>query len=222
MRFQDMKICLAVFIVAVFAVVLPTDAAASAPALKPADFYKDGVDVSKYLVSEKLDGIRAYWDCEKLISRQGNVFAAPHWFTDGFPPEPMDGELWAGRNSFEETSSIVRRKQPHSGWRKIKYMVFDLPGHGGEFQKRYKRLKEIIAKSESPYLGKVKQSGVRSVSKLMARLDGVTKAGGEGLMLQKKDSFYKTAVGGDLLKLKKFYDDEAIVVAHNPGKGKFK
>ena len=36
-------------------------------------------------VSEKLDGVRAYWDGERLRSRKGNRINAPPWFVAHFP-----------------------------------------------------------------------------------------------------------------------------------------
>jgi len=192
------------------------------PHIMSGTVYKDGVNVAEYLVSEKLDGVRAYWDGEKLVSRSGNTFSAPDWFTADFPPEPMDGELWIGRNSFEQTVSTVRRNSPHDGWRKVKYMVFDLPAHKGDFDKRYKHLKKIVAKSASRYLKPVRQFRVKSAKNLEKELDRVTKAGGEGLILHKRKSFYQKGKSRNVLKLKKFYDAEAVVIRHNPGKGKFR
>jgi len=46
-------------------------------------------DVTGWIMSEKLDGVRAIWTGEKLISRNGNEFAAPGWFTAGLPAEVM-------------------------------------------------------------------------------------------------------------------------------------
>ncbi|QMU56167.1 MAG: DNA ligase [Candidatus Mycalebacterium zealandia] len=210
----------AVFILTAFAAVPPVFAVPHDFAL--ANPYGKNVDVSKYLVSEKLDGVRAYWDGKRLISRGGNVFAAPFWFTQGFPSEPMDGELWGGRNSFEKTSSIVMRDKPHPRWKKIKYMVFDLPAHKGEFRKRDKALKKLVRSADSPYLEKVRQFNVRDKRELRRKLKEITKNGGEGLILRRKDSPHRSGRSDDLLKFKLFYDAEAVVIAHNPGRGRFK
>ena len=67
-------------------------------------------DVRGWLMSEKLDGVRAYWDGQKLISRGGKIFSAPAWFIKDFPPFALDGELWSKRRDFENIVSIVRRK----------------------------------------------------------------------------------------------------------------
>jgi len=45
-------------------------------------------------MSEKLDGVRAYWDGKQFLSRQGNLYHAPAWFTEHLPAVPLDGELW--------------------------------------------------------------------------------------------------------------------------------
>jgi DNA ligase-1 len=70
--------------------------------------YKDDQNVTGWYMSEKLDGVRAFWDGEKLISRGGNIFNAPAFFTEGFPDHKLDGELWSKRGEFDRISSIVR------------------------------------------------------------------------------------------------------------------
>ena len=198
---------------------------AGAAQAQAADFalatkYGGGVNLDDYWVSEKFDGVRARWDGTRLISRGGNAFAAPAWFTDGFPATPLDGELWVGRGRFAETVSIVTRATPHEGWRKVRYRVFDLPS-AKTFERRLRELRAVVAAAASPYLALVRQHKVRDHAALMAKLDAVTDAGGEGLMLRRARSRYRGGRSADLLKLKKFDDAEARVVAHNPGKGKF-
>lgn len=182
--------------------------------------YSGGIDLSQYWVSEKFDGVRARWNGERLISRGGNAFAAPPWFTAGFPPTPLDGELWAGRGLFSETASIVTRAAPHEGWRRVRYMVFDLPAPG-VFNERLQRLRALAATATSPYMEVVQQRKVSGHAALMETLNAITAAGGEGLMLRDGQSRYRGGRSAGLLKLKKFDDAEARVIAHHPGKGKF-
>ena len=48
-------------------------------------------------MSEKLDGVRAYWDGKTFYSRLGNEFIAPSWFIKNFPSHmTLDGELFGG------------------------------------------------------------------------------------------------------------------------------
>ena len=191
------------------------------PPLLLAKPYTDDIDVRDYWVSEKLDGVRAYWDGRRLLSRRGNVFQAPAWFTKGFPPHPLDGELWLGRGAFEATLSAVRKQRPVAAeWRQLSYQVFELPGAAGDFSQRLARLERIVAAVNSPYLKLIPQQRFANQAALQEKLDEVVAGGGEGLMLHRADSLYETGRGNALLKLKTYEDAEAVVIAHLPGKGR--
>lgn len=191
------------------------------PDIMLADTYGSNIDVTQYWISEKLDGVRARWNGTNLISRGGLVFAAPNWFTEGFPPISLDGELWIERNRYEEVSSIVRKQQPHEGWRSIRFMIFDLPMHGGSFNDRVNAMRKINLQNASPYLKIIVQWQVSSELELKQRLESVIHQRGEGLMLHHKTARYASGRSQDLLKLKPFADAEATVIGYRPGKGKY-
>ncbi len=191
------------------------------PDIMLAKIYERGIDVTQYWVSEKLDGVRARWDGTQLISRGGLIFATPDWFTQGFPPNPLDGELWTERSQYENVSSIVRKHQPHKGWRSVRLMVFDLPAHGGMFDERVQAMKQIVLQTKSPYLGVIEQWRVGNENELKQRLQSVIDRGGEGLMLHRNTARYASGRSHDLLKLKPFSDAEATVIGYRPGKGKY-
>ena len=199
-----------------------TSAAADKPALLLAEKYRQDqdIDLAAYWISEKLDGVRAFWDGDRLMSRGGNAFAAPAWFTAGFPPLALDGELWVGRGRFEETVSIVSRHKPHDGWRRVRYMVFDVPETPGTFDQRLQTMRAAVASSPSAFLAVIPQTRVADHQALLEKLETVVGEGGEGLMLHRGDSRYRSGRSTDLLKLKKFDDAEGIVIAHNPGRGR--
>lgn len=195
---------------------------ADAPGLLLAKVYSDQEDLAQWWVSEKLDGVRAYWDGRHLISRQGNRFAAPAWFTAGFPDTPLDGELWMGRGTFDELSGTVRQQTPDDAqWRKVRYMVFDMPVPDLTFDERLARLTQLITEQGIDQLQLVKQYKVNNEQALMDDLEQVVARGGEGLMLHRGTSRYRAARSDDLLKLKTYEDAEAVVIAHLPGKGKY-
>ncbi|WP_439135094.1 DNA ligase [Pseudomaricurvus sp.] len=194
---------------------------ADSPDLLLARSYQSGIDVQEFWVSEKYDGFRAYWDGKQLITRQGNVYAAPLWFTEHFPKTPMDGELWVGRQGFETVASIVRQKTPHDGWRRVIYKVFDLPAAAGSFDQRLPLLQTIIAEAEVPWLQAVEQWRVASEEELYQQLETIVTEGAEGLMLHRGNSLYRAGRHDDLIKLKQSQDAEASVVGYRPGKGKY-
>lgn len=186
-----------------------------------ANVYQRGVSLSDYWLSEKYDGLRGFWDGQRLLTRGGEVIAVPAWFTAGWPAQPMDGELWIGRGHFEETLSTVRRQTPlDEAWQRIHFMVFDLPAHPGRFTERIRAYQTLVRQLNQPWVQAVVQERVASHAELMARLGRVVKAGGEGLMLHRGDSLYRAERNDDLLKVKPHEDAEARVLQQLPGQGR--
>ncbi|UCV27222.1 DNA ligase [Ferribacterium limneticum] len=192
------------------------------PAILLANVYREQVDVSRYLVSEKLDGVRAIWDGQVLRFRSGKTIHAPDWFIAGLPEQALDGELWIARGQFERVSGIVRREVPdEAGWREVRYMIFELPGAPGTFSERAERIRRLVHQANVPWLREIEQFSVANRTSLKKHLDEVVKGGGEGLMLHLADAAYETGRSDVLLKLKPWQDAEAVVVAHQAGKGRF-
>ncbi|WP_346350664.1 DNA ligase [Oceanimonas sp. AH20CE76] len=197
-------------------------ALADAPPLQLASEYAPHYNPADFLVSEKLDGVRAYWNGRELMSRAGNVFAVPGWFIEGFPDTPLDGELWLGRGRFAELSAAVRRFEPQDEeWRRIRFMVFDTPDSKRPFEQRSEQLKQQIASLNVPWLQWVTQQRVSDAAALAALLDEINAQGGEGLMLHHRQALYTAGRNQNLLKLKQFQDAEATVLAYLPGQGKY-
>lgn len=196
-------------------------AVASAPLLMHARLWHEGDDPKAYLVSEKLDGVRAFWDGQTLRFRSGLPMAAPGWFTAALPKTALDGELWLGRGRFDELSGIVRHQVPvDADWRSVQYMVFDLPGAAGGFSERVQRLTALVAEVQKPWLRTVAQQHVPNAAALHTLLRATIKGGGEGLVLHHANALWSPGRSDALLKLKLQPDEEARVVAHLPGKGR--
>jgi DNA ligase-1 len=115
-------------------------------------------NISGWVMSEKLDGIRAYWNGKNLISRGGNIIHAPKWFTKNYPKFEIDGELWSKRKDFENISSIVRDKIPSIKWKEIKHYIFEVPNARGTFFERLKKVKPY----ESNFIKIIKQIKIKN------------------------------------------------------------
>ncbi len=203
------------------ALTTPQAWAADAPALLLANVYRPGMRLADYWVSEKYDGVRGYWDGHTLRTRGGETVAAPAWFTANWPNTPMDGELWAGRGRFSHAQSTVRQQQPDdAAWREMRFMVFDLPAHGGTFDQRLPALNQLVESLNQPWVQAVPQQRVASDAALQKLLLRTVRAGGEGLMLHRGASMYRAGRSDDLIKVKTHEDAEAKVVAHLPGQGR--
>ena len=199
----------------------PLLAATSIPLLL-AETEQGQSDVSLFLVSEKLDGVRAYWDGKALRTRNGNAINAPQWFTEGFPNRALDGELWIGRGQFDALSGAVRRQMPDdTDWRQIRYLVFELPDAPGTFRERNQLLKNEVERANVQWLRVVEQFEIADRKALDLKLAEILKLGGEGLMLHRADATYSTGRSDVLLKMKLWRDAEAEVVGHQAGKGKY-
>lgn len=153
-----------------------------------------GKNVTGALVSEKYDGIQAVWTGRRLETKTGNRIHAPEFWLEGLPARPLKGELWLGRDMFDETLSIVTRKAPDERWRKIRYMVFQ--GY-----------------AETKYAKPVRRFRVNSKRFLNRFYSAVLKRNGEGIIIEFPD--------GTIEKHKPVKDDDGIVVAVETGTGNF-
>jgi DNA ligase 1 len=182
--------------------------------------YREQADVTGWLMSEKLDGVRGYWDGKQLLSKNGNVFHPPAEFTGGLPPFPVEGEIWGGRGSFEQTVAVVKRLQPHNGWLQLKLAIFDVPEAPGGFTQRIAKAKEWFAAHPSAYAFVIPQTRVGDAADLQEQLAQIEQLGGEGLIVRLPDGLYNAGRSTEILKIKNYEDAEAMVVAHLPGKGR--
>lgn len=184
--------------------------------------YEGDINVSNYLVSEKLDGIRARWTGTELVTRNGNPIISPVWFTEGWPDDPLDGELWTTRGDFERIASIVLSETPDTRWQHVSMMVFDMPLANIPFEQRLTLMAGLIHRTPNPSLTLIPQFEVASTEALDIKLEKVIAAGGEGLMLHHKKALYQDGRSTQLLKAKRYQDAEAMVIGYSPGKGKYK
>jgi len=208
-------------------------AIADKPELMQAKVYSvdQSIDLAQYWVSEKYDGVRAYWDGKRLLTRRGNTIHAPDWFIADFPEYPMDGELWAGRENFEFVSGLIRKKPALDGksniekfdkeWQSVSYMVFDLPEQNRPFDDRNEFMQCALPELGISWLKPAPQIKFKSEEALLDYLNKLVTAGAEGLMLHNGSAYYAAKRTGDLLKLKPTLDSEAIVIGYTSGKGKY-
>ena len=190
-------------------------------ALMLATHWQDNLDPSEFLVSEKLDGVRAFWDGQTLRFRSGRRIAAPAWFTQALPPTPLDGELWMGRRRFDDISATVRRKVPRDAeWHGLTYRIFDLPGQTGSFAERVAQMGPLLEAVGVPWLQALAQQSGSDRAGLQRQLKQLVQEGGEGLVLHLAAARWQSGRSDALRKLKLQPDEEGRVVAVQLGKGR--
>ncbi len=183
--------------------------------------WQKAADPGGWWMSEKFDGVRGYWDGQRMFTRQGEAIAIPDRLRTALPDFPLDGELWIGRGRFQETLATVRDAQPGAGWESVQYLVFDAPAHPGPFEARLARVEAWLREHPSAHVRVVEQVRCTGRPHLAAFLAEVERQGGEGVMLRAPGSPYTAGRSEHLRKHKSFDDTEAVVRGYNPGKGKY-
>jgi DNA ligase-1 len=183
---------------------------------------EEAQDPTGWWMSEKLDGVRAYWDGKQFLSRNNNIFYAPEWFAEGLPPHPLDGELWVARKKFDFTSGLVRQQSKSNDWKQVQYVIFDAPDVNGPFEERLQFLTDGIRSWRTAYAAIHAHIVCTGVHHLVSELDRINQLGGEGLMLRQPGSAYERTRSTTLLKVKTFLDAEAIVMGYEAGAGRHK
>lgn len=181
--------------------------------------YKDQ-PIEGWVMSEKLDGVRGFWDGKQLLSRQGLPLTPPDYFIKNFPPFAIDGELFSERGKFEEISATVRSASP-KGWYKLKLHVFDVPNAEGDLFARLSVLARYLQENPTPYIQIIEQIPVKDKTHLHAFFTQIQQLGGEGVVVRNPNSPYIHGRSAQILKLKAVDDEECVVVAHHKGRGKY-
>ncbi len=199
-----------------FVFFLPLLLQAEKPNLLLLKVYKDQ-NITGWVMSEKLDGIRAYWDGTYLIIRGGKKIYAPQWFTKNYPPFEIDGELWSKRGDVENISSIVRDKNLSEHGREIKHYIFEVPNAQGGLIKRLEKVK--------PYEGKTikitKKIPIKDKMHLKHFLEEIEAKGREGSVARDPKSPYINKRTSKALKVRTFLYAECKVLGYTKGKGKY-
>lgn len=178
--------------------------------------YKENLsNIDGWFMSEKLDGVRAYWNGKELLSKNGNKIFAPSWFTKDFPPFPLDGELWTKRDDFENIQSIVLSQNSSKRWETISYNIFEVPNIKGDFRARLHFLETYLTKNPNKYIKIVPQKVCKNKDELNLYLQELISIKAEGVILKNPNTLYEVGRSKNYLKVKNFLDDEGLVVGHN-------
>ena len=145
-----------------------------------------------------MDGVRAYWDGKRLLSRNVKKFSVPSHFKSELPSLPLDGELWMGRGTFEELISNINLKKL-GNWNDIGYYIFDLPSSSAPYYERYNQMRQLKLPKHVHIVSSTECTGKFHLEMF---LDEILKAGGEGVIARDPHSLYASGLTSSLLKVK--------------------
>lgn len=167
----------------------------------------NGQPVAGWLMSEKFDGCRAFWDGRVLRTRTWNAIPAPAWFTARLPRDvTLDGELWLGRGTFERMKVLVQfDRSAAPDWNAVQFMVFDAPTcEAIRIEDRLKQAKELADAAAVSFAHSVPCAGPDHA---VAEMNRVVQSGGEGIVLKRPGSYYAFDRSSDWLKVKPAHVD---------------
>lgn len=162
----------------------------------------DGIqDITGWWMSEKMDGVRAYWDGNYSRSRQGNKINAANWFTQHLPSDiTLDGEIWMGRStSFEDINRLLKAKS--ANWDSVGYYIFDLPSSSGTYDQRIAEM-ERLGRTLPDHIHIVSNILCTGTHHLREHLAHIIKNRGEGIIIRQPDAPYKKGTTNAVLKVK--------------------
>lgn len=154
----------------------------------------EGDNPAGWFVTEKLEGVRCYWDGSNAWSKDGNPIQLPARILKHMPDTPLDGEIFAGRGRFEIARSAVQydRWTPDVG-----FHAFDKPDAPGNWLDRI----QAVANTYSGH--RMICHVCKSHAHLMDTLREVQLFGGEGLMIYSPlQTRYEPGRTSRLLKVK--------------------
>ena len=152
-------------------------------------------------MSEKMDGVRAYWNGEKLLSRSSKDIVCPEWFTAALPSDiALDGELWSGQGTTHENILQVMNSKD-GDWSQIGYYVFDIPSSSGTYEERMQEM-ENVNQRLPPHVHIVSNVQCKGAEDLRDYLDFISATRGEGVMLRKPQTKNEAGLTSSILKVK--------------------
>ena len=183
--------------------------------------WDNATDLSGWWMSEKLDGVRAYWDGKQFLSRQGNLFHAPDWFVPALPDQAARRRTLdrTARSSSAPSASSAGRTRAISGRKSASSS--STPPPDAAASRTASSLSNALATAKAKYARPHEHELCkdRPPPPELARVESL---GGEGLMLRQPGSKYEAGRSSTLLKVKTFHDAEARVIGHQPGAGRHK
>jgi len=171
--------------------------------------YNGSQNISGWVWSIKLDGVRGFWDGKKLRSKQNLPYSPPNSWLKDFPPFALDGEIYSKKGEFEKISSITAAANSSKAWDELNLHVFDVPDAKGDLFERLAVLQNWLNSHPNAKIRIIPQHKItKNPYKI---LNEQVKNGEEGIVLRDPKAPYLGGRQRTILKLKPNFDSECEV-----------
>ena len=198
----------------------------SPPSILPVDFlspqiWDDSVNPKNWLITEAIDGVRCLWTGSELLSKSGQPFVPPLFFTEPLPRDvAIVGQLYIPAESSKKC--LFHAKRPDmDGWKLIHFSCFDLPTLRKPLEDRIFQLQTIVQTVNLPFVTTPTYTVCGDTENLRAELARTSVFNPNGLLIRQPGSYYDAKRSKSLLKVKKPLESTAVVTGYEPGKGKY-
>lgn len=149
-------------------------------------------DPTGYYCSEKIDGVRAYWDGSSLKTKYGKELFAPQQWVAGLPANvSLDGELWY--EGVGRTHSIAKI-QKSEAWSNVKFYVFDIIPRSIEAEDLpfHKRLGVLNSLENLPnHVIRMQHEKCNNVQHFYEMVNALKEKHSEGIVLRDPNNIYE-------------------------------
>lgn len=156
--------------------------------------WQGGDDLRGWLLCEKLEDVRLYWDGGNAWTRGGKRVALPFSIRAALPDGfALDGGIWCGRGNFRMAEQAVN----HGKWTDAcRFVAYDAPSVQNFYEARLAE-----ARQRFPFVIQCRE--FVSIRETNGWLLDVQDAGGEGLVARNPDvPFYERGRTNNFLKIK--------------------
>jgi DNA ligase-1 len=155
-----------------------------------------GENVAGWLIAEKFNGCRAYWDGARLWTRNGNVVRIPNDWGSRLPVVHLDCEIWAGRAGFQ----VARLATQYGRFTPAVHLLAFDANVDGDFVERQEFVRRAVAGLD--FIQAVEHRPYRSTDEALQVMRDVQSGGGEGVVARYPGNRYLPGRTREILKLK--------------------
>jgi len=176
------------------------------------------------IVQPKLNGVRAWWDGERLWSSEMHIISSVPHINKALRhvKTKLDGELYIHGESLQKIRSITGRTvNLHPEHSKVRFYAFDIKHPLVQQSVRIEELSNTLASDPRLYVVPLNPMAIDSVENIGEMLAALIQANFEGMIFRKASGLYEEKRSTSMMKWKPKQSDVYKIVSLIEGAGKY-